>query len=145
MSRRGFAALAVGCVALFGASFAAAQVTGDQPTEKTRSVPATPAAPGPTPANGGRTLALAPAPGLPELTRKPRPRPKPAPAVAIVPTSAPAAAPAPSPPPSTGGGTPAPESPSTVSDGGAAPQGDTQQSQPATPQPQAPTEFYDAG
>lgn len=133
----GFALLAA-CGALFGASFAAAELTEDEKPERAQPT----AAPLPEPvvpdAPNGRSLALSRAAGLPELRKRPRPKPEPATPSASVVVARPAApAPPPPPPPDDGGveAEPAPESdpaPSGPSDGPT--------STPATPS----GEFYES-
>ena len=98
---RGGTALALlgACAALFGASFAAAELTGDDEPE--RAKPAQPAAPAETPPAppAGRTLALADAAGLPSLRERPKPQPTPSPAQAAPSPSPAPASPAPEPEP----------------------------------------------
>jgi outer membrane biosynthesis protein TonB len=146
MSPRVFLALLAGCVLLFGASFVAAKATGGEPADEPRTAPVAPA---PSSPGGGRTLALARAPGLPDLTRKPRPRPE-EPATEAVPVAA-AAAPA-APAPSPAAPAPAPEPvpqpvPTPVHSPAPepVPVSEPTAPQPSTPQPSAPTEFYDEG
>jgi hypothetical protein len=142
-------ALAVGgaCAVLFGASYAAADLTGNKDDGGEAKQPAPPAAP----ANAaGKSLALTSAPDVPGLKEPPpppKPEPKPAPAA---PSPGPAPAPAPqpqvvsdpSPPPPVVDQAPA-EPVAPVPQQPVQPQ-PTQPSNPA-PQPATPTDFYDSG
>jgi hypothetical protein len=139
-------ALVGSCAVLFGASYAAAELTQDDDPEEPRTTqpPTEPAA------NPGRSLAFDGAERLPGLRERPRPKPEPRPAPApLAPapaTPAPApATPAPQPQP-VSGGVEAPAAPAAP-DAGPAPAPDPP---PAPPQPAAPpaggqTDFYDSG
>jgi outer membrane biosynthesis protein TonB len=144
-------ALAVGgaCAVLFGASYAAADLTRSKDdgggSEAKQPAPSTPPA-----SAAGKRLALNGAPDLPGLKKPPpppKPEPKPAPAAS---SPAPAPAPAPAPEPqvvSEPAPTPvAPPSPPTPVAPPSPPQ-PVQQTQPAPQQsqPATPTDFYDSG
>jgi hypothetical protein len=138
-------ALAVGgaCAVLFGASYAAADLTGNKDDGGEAKQPAPPA----TPANAaGKSLALNTPADLPDLKDPPpppKPEPKPAPAA---PSPAPApAAEAPGPAPQVVQAPPEPVQapPEPVVQAPPEPVQQTQPSNP-TPQPATPTEFYDS-
>lgn len=134
------------CAVLFGASYAAAELTSEDDGVRAQPRPAVQ----PSDTSVGRTLALGGVERLPDLGRPPRPKPKPkpeaAPAARIV--AAPAAPASPPPTPA-----PAPSEPPSDS-----PAPDLQPEAPAAdpqPQPQAPaapapqpaapsTDFYDS-
>ena len=136
-------ALAVGgaCAVLFGASYAAADLTGtkdDGGSEAKQPAPPT------TPANAaGKRLALngaAELPGLKEPPPPPKPEPKPSPAA-----SSPAPAPAPAPQPQVVSD-PAPEPVAPPSPPEPTQPEPVQETQPAPPaQPATPVDFYDSG
>jgi hypothetical protein len=143
-------ALAVGgaCAVLFGASYAAADLTGSK--DDGGGGEAKQPAPSTTPATpSGKSLALNGAvdlPGLKEPPPPPKPEPKPAPA-ASSPAPAPApAAPAPAPEnvstPAPPVSTPAPPAPTPAPP---TPPVSNPTPAPPAPQPATPTDFYDSG
>jgi hypothetical protein len=137
-------ALVGSCAVLFGASYAAAELTNGEDPQGPR---ARPSAPEPT-EKRGRALAFDGAERLPGLRERPRPKPEPRAAPApVVPAPAPAPAPIPEPQPQpVSGGAEAPATPAEP-DAGAAP---TPDAPPSPPEPSPPpaggqTDFYDSG
>jgi translation initiation factor IF-2 len=132
---RSLLGLLLACIAVFGCSFGAARLAGEE-EEPVRARSAPPPATR-TAQPSLQTLALDAAPALPGLRERPRPRRKPASTAAAAPVSPAAPAPAYTPAPSTGGApTPAPE-----------PAPAAPQEPAAEPAPSAgeTTTFYDGG
>lgn len=101
-------ALVGACAALFGASFATAELSGDDKPEKARPTPSARPAVAPPPTASGRTLALAEVARLPSLRERPRSKPRRRPVPA---TPAPAPAPAAPEPEPVSNSAPAPAAP----------------------------------
>lgn len=136
------------CAVLFGASYAAAELTDEADGQQAQPAPAAP----PSHTSSGKRLALNGVERLPDLGEKPRPKPnpKPTPTPTAAAVAAAPAAPAPAAAPTPVSDSPSPEPPEAPDQGGTSFESSSPQSEPApaspppAPSSSGPTEFYDS-